>query len=65
VVPEPPSANAPDAEHQAYLNYVNRNLAPGAPYQAWEPKRNQDGSLALDANRRPIPQRVTKLKVYQ
>ena len=65
VVPEPPSANAPDAEHQAYLNYVNRNLAPGAPYQVWEPKRNQDGSLALDANRRPIPQRVTKLKVYQ
>ena len=65
VVPEPPSVNAPDAEHQAYLNYVNRNLAPGAPYQAWEPKRNQDGSLALDANRRPIPQRVTKLKVYQ
>jgi hypothetical protein len=65
VVPEPPSANAPDAEHQAYLNYVNRNLAPGAPYQAWEPRRNQDGSLALDANRRPIPQRVTKLKVYQ
>ena len=65
VVPEPPPVSASDAEHQAYLNYVNRNLAPGAPYQTWEAKRNEDGRLALDAHGQQIPQRVTKFKVPQ
>jgi soluble lytic murein transglycosylase-like protein len=65
VVPEPPPVSASDAEHQAYLNYVNRNLAPGAPYQTWEAKRNEDGRFALDAHGQQIPQRVTKFKVPQ
>jgi hypothetical protein len=64
VVPEPPPLTAPDAEHQAYLNYVRRNVAPGMPYQAYEGKKNADGSFQLDANGKQIPQRVTKVQGY-
>jgi hypothetical protein len=64
VVPEPPPLTAPDAEHQAYQNYVRKNVAPGMPYQTYEPKKNADGSFQLDANGKPIPQRVTKVQGY-
>ena len=65
VVPEPPPVSASDAEHQAYLNYINRNLAAGAPYQTWEPKKNGKGGIALDQHGQIVPERVTKLKVPQ
>jgi hypothetical protein len=64
VVPEPPSVNAPDAEHQAYLNYIRRNVKPGMPYQTYAPQTDANGNIVRDTNGRTMPQRVTKVKGY-
>jgi hypothetical protein len=64
VVPEPPPLSAPDAEHQAYKNYLRRNVAPGMPYQTWAPKTDSNGQPVRDSQGRLVPERVTRVQGY-